>query len=215
MRARKRGSLAQRLLDEARVTRKMDEMDSSNSSTLADRPWFRQPFVWLVIGIPLSSVIVGMVMLWLSIVSFDGMVADDYYKKGLEINRVLDRERAAVTAQLSGMLVLRDNDSRLQLTSALAGYRLPDQVQVKLSYATSAGQDVAFSMTRLAGSAQDYSGPALNLPTGRWYVYVSMDYRVGHGVGHGDGDDAATDGWRLSGVLSTPGDGVVSVSPNG
>ena len=174
----------------------------------AERPWFQQPFVWMIIGIPLSSVIVGMVMLWLSIVSFDGMVADDYYKQGLQINRVLDRERAALAAQLSGTLVLRETDSRLQLQSADSDFLLPAQVDVQLSYATSAGQDVAFTMTHSAALASgEYRGPALNLPQGRWYVYVSSDSI--------DGASANRDAWRLNGILSTPGDGVVVVGPQG
>ena len=185
-------------------------MSASELAAAAQRPWFRQPFVWMVIAIPLSSVIVGMVMLWLSIVSFDGMVADDYYKQGLQINRVLDREHAALAAQLSGTLKLRRADSRLVLTSAQHGYRLPGQVQVRLSYATSAGQDVAFTMTHSAALAEDeYVGPALNLPQGRWYVYVSAN--AGEGEGADGGRD--TSAWRLSGTLSTPGNGVVLVSP--
>lgn len=178
----------------------MDDVSVAKSAPDYGRPWFQQPLVWMVIGIPLSSVIVGMVMLWLSIVSFDGMVADDYYKQGLQINRVLDRERAALAAQLSGSFTLHNTDSRLLLESAQHDYRLPEQVQVQLSYATSAGQDRAFSMTRAAATGE-YTGPALTLPQGRWYVYVSADAGAG------------TSAWRLSGTLSTPGAGVVSLSP--
>lgn len=169
-----------------------------------EKPWFQQPFVWMVIGIPLSSVIVGMVMLWLSIVSFDGMVADDYYKQGLQINRVLDRERAALAAQLSGTFTLHETQSRLSLASADSAYRLPARVQVQLSYATSAGQDQTFTMVRADEQAADeYRGPALTLPQGRWYVYVSsVDELAG-----------TQPPWRLNGVLSTPGDGVVLVRP--
>ena len=181
-------------------------MSASELANRAERPWFQQPFVWMVIGIPLSSVIVGMVMLWLSIVSFDGMVSDDYYKQGLQINRVLDRERAALAARLSGTFTLRETDSRLLLQSADSTFQLPSQVDVQLSYATSAGQDVAFTMTHSAAFASgEYHGPALNLPQGRWYVYISSDSI--------DGATVDRDAWRLNGILSTPGDGVVAVSP--
>jgi hypothetical protein len=172
----------------------------------AERPWFKQPFVWMVIGIPLSSVIVGMIMLWLSIVSFDGMVADDYYKRGLQINRVLDRERAALHAELAGRLDLRATTSVLSLESGKADFQLPDKVQVQMSFATSAGQDEVFTMTRTPG-ADVYSGPALNLPQGRWYVYITSKAVAGDAVEDGAG------GWRLSGTLITPGAGVVSLRP--
>lgn len=173
----------------------------------AERPWFKQPFVWMVIGIPLSSVIVGMIMLWLSIVSFDGMVADDYYKRGLQINRVLDRERAALHADLDGTLELQATASRLSLKSGKAGFQLPDVVQVQMSFATSAGQDEVFNMTRAAG-ADLYSGPALNLPQGRWYVYVTSKATADE-----SGADDGAGGWRLSGTLTTPGSGVIRLRP--
>jgi hypothetical protein len=185
-----------------------DKMNVAELAPAAERPWFRQPFVWMVIGIPLSSVIVGMIMLWLSIVSFDGMVADDYYKQGLQINRVLDRERAARAAELSGTFELHPTDSRLALKSARSGYALPDKVRVQLSFATRAGQDRDFAMLRSSlSAANEYIGPALSLPPGRWYVYVSADA--------GESTDATTrtSAWRLSGILSTPGDGVVVMSP--
>ena len=168
----------------------------------AERPWFKHPFVWMVIGIPLSSVIVGMIMLWLSIVSFDGMVADDYYKRGLQINRVLDRERAALHAELEGSLKLQATTSRLSLKSGKAGFQLPGAVQVQMSFATSAGQDEVFTMTRTADT-DTYLGPALSLPQGRWYVYVTSKASVDDGLG----------GWRLSGTLTTPGAGVVRLRP--
>ena len=46
------------------------------------RPWQREPMVWMLIAIPASSVLVGMVMLWLAIASYDGLVVDDYHQQG-------------------------------------------------------------------------------------------------------------------------------------
>lgn len=183
----------------------------SATALSVERPWFKQPFVWMVIGIPLSSVIVGMIMLWLSIVSFDGMVADDYYKRGLQINRVLDRERAALHAELDGTLTLQATMSRLSLRSAKIGFQLPDAVQVQMSFATSAGQDEVFTMTRSADT-KTYRGPALGLPQGRWYVYVTSK-AIAEGGGADDRADDGSDGWRLGGTLSTPGAGVVRLHP--
>ena len=59
------------------------------------KPWYREPFVWLVILFPASAVIGGMITISLAISSDDGLVVDDYYKRGLEINRTLERDKAA------------------------------------------------------------------------------------------------------------------------
>ena len=65
------------------------------------RPWYREPFVWLLIAIPLTAVIVGFVGLALAIRSDDGMVEDDYYRQGMAINRMLDRDKAAAAENLT------------------------------------------------------------------------------------------------------------------
>ena len=62
--------------------------------------------VWLVIAIPLSAVIVGMIMLTISIQTFDGLVEDDYYKKGKEINQVLARDEFALSNGITAMVTL-------------------------------------------------------------------------------------------------------------
>ncbi|MCK7576724.1 MAG: FixH family protein [Chromatiales bacterium] len=49
-------------------------------------PWYREAMVWFVIAIPLTSVFTGFTMLYLAESGKDGMVVDDYYRKGKEIN---------------------------------------------------------------------------------------------------------------------------------
>ena len=59
-------------------------------------PWHREPLVWMVLAIPAAAVVAGAVMLVLANATWDGLVADDYYKRGLEINRSLARDEEAV-----------------------------------------------------------------------------------------------------------------------
>lgn len=141
--------------------------------------------VWMIIGIPLSSVIMGGVLLWLSIVSYDGLVADDYYKRGLEINRVLDRDRVAQQLGLSAALRMDAGGTRLLLVAAGSDFRSPARLELALSYATRAGRDHHVTLNQV--SPGDYAGPVLELDDGRWYV------------------QAATDDWRITGTLDLPG----------
>ena len=74
---------------------------SMKQSMTKSNRWHRVPFVWLLIAIPLTAVIVGFVGLALAIRSDDGMVEDDYYKQGMTINRMLDRDKAAAAENLT------------------------------------------------------------------------------------------------------------------
>ena len=158
-------------------------------------PWFREPLVWMLICIPLSSVIMGVVIITLAVTSYDGLVVDDYYKRGLEINRVLDRDTAAVNAALAGTLRVDGVATRLTLESARAGAKLPDTVTLKLSYSTRSGIDRELVLARSAFS--DYHGPGVTLAPGRWYVEVG------------------TAQWRLTGRLDAPGNGSVEMGAGG
>lgn len=55
----------------------------------ASAPWWRYGHVWLLIAGPAAVVLAGFATLWLAIRTPDPVLADDYYRRGLEINRSL------------------------------------------------------------------------------------------------------------------------------
>jgi len=57
--------------------------------------WYRQFWPWFLIAFPLTAVVAGFFTMYLAIISDDGLVADDYYKKGLAINTDLGRYQRA------------------------------------------------------------------------------------------------------------------------
>lgn len=63
-------------------------------------PWWTYGHVWLVIAGPLAVVIAGFATLWLALANPETLVAKDYYRKGVEINRTLaaGQERALLPA---------------------------------------------------------------------------------------------------------------------
>ena len=76
----------------------------------------------MVLAIPAAAVVVGVVMLVLANVTWDGLVVDDYYRRGLEINRSLARDAEA---------------SRLGLRASVA-FPAPGVVEARLSVMNSA-----------------------------------------------------------------------------
>ena len=50
-------------------------------------PWYRHPWPWLLISGPAIVVVAGVVTAVIAHRSDDGMVVDDYYKRGLLVNK--------------------------------------------------------------------------------------------------------------------------------
>ena len=67
-------------------------------------PWYRERWPWLLILGPAAVLVAGAITTWIAFASADGLVAEDYYKQGLGINRLLAREdtgrRLGVSADL-------------------------------------------------------------------------------------------------------------------
>ena len=156
--------------------------------------WYQVPFVWLLIAIPLTAVIVGFVGLALAIRSDDGMVEDDYYKQGMTINRMLDRDKAAAAENLTGTVELdaAQHELLVRLTARQAT-ALPDNIQIKLMHATRAGFDRSLVLPRHADGT--YRAPLPEFVPGHWDVQLTAQ------------------DWRLTGSLFMPGDNRLVMRP--
>jgi uncharacterized protein len=53
-------------------------------------PWWKHGHVWLVIAGPAVVVIAGFVTLFIAVRIPDPIVAEDYYRQGIEINKTLE-----------------------------------------------------------------------------------------------------------------------------
>ena len=166
-------------------------------STMTDTtPWYRQPLVLMLIFLPASVVVASFITLYLAIRSNDGLVDDDYYQHGLEINRVLDRDHAALRYGLHAKvnLDLHGGQVTVQLAATnSATAATPKRLELKLLYATRAGLDQDLKLVRTP--AGHYQGVLPALAPGHWYVQI------------------AAEDWRLSGDLHEPGESVAVLSP--
>lgn len=60
-----------------------------NASDSTPHPWWRFPHVWLVISGPAIVVVASFITFYLAAVGRDPVVDEDYYRKGMEINKTL------------------------------------------------------------------------------------------------------------------------------
>lgn len=72
-------------------------------STPEAKPWWHYGHVWLVIAGPAIVVVAGFITLAIALRVPDPLVAEDYYRRGLEINKTLaEREGQAMAPALQG-----------------------------------------------------------------------------------------------------------------
>jgi hypothetical protein len=67
--------------------------------TLDTKPWWNFGYVWLIIAGPLLVVIASFITLYLAITRPDAVI-DDYYRKGMEINKTLNAQRDSMAPAL-------------------------------------------------------------------------------------------------------------------
>ena len=129
------------------------------------RPWHREPWPWLLMAGPAAVIVAGAVTTWIAFASSDGLVAEDYYRQGLAINKVLAREDAARRLGISAEVSLEKDVVRVRLQG-----QSPEALFVHLAHATRAGFD---QRLRLAPSAPGvYEAELPPLAAGRWRVVL-------------------------------------------
>lgn len=148
-------------------------------------PWYREPWPWILMAGPAAVVVAGLVTYWIAATTFDGMVVDDYYKQGLAINKVLERDQAAARLGVGAQVTLAGGGQRIRVAPAGGGLRGEPRLRLRLTHPAHADLDQSIALER-AGDA--YEAAVQPLRPGRWSVILE--------------DDART--WRLRGVWRIP-----------
>jgi hypothetical protein len=129
------------------------------------KPWYRERWPWLLMAGPAAVLVAGAVTTWLAFASADGLVAEDYYKQGLTINRLLAREEEARRLGISGEIRLDGGT----LSVVLRGAK-PEALFVHLAHSTRAGYDVRLRLVPVQGGG--YAAALPPMPPGRWRVVI-------------------------------------------
>jgi hypothetical protein len=114
---------------------------------------------------PAAVLVAGAATIWLAVASADGLVADDYYRRGLAINQDLKRERAAEGRGIDA--TVERSGERIGVTLSGAA---PEAVFAQLVHATRAGYDQRLRLAPVAPGRYETELPAL--PPGRWRVIL-------------------------------------------
>lgn len=171
---------------------------TERASAQTSAPWYRHPWVWGIIAIPASSVIVGIVMIVLAASGPTDLVRDDYYKAGVAINQEFGaRERAA---ELGIEVALVDRGAAGLLVRVDAGAGVTDlgdggALLGELQHPTLAARDRRFELPgvawgRWAATVDRFEGVRtlrIEAPDGSWVVQREVRApRTGSGAAPGD-----------------------------
>jgi hypothetical protein len=142
-----------------------------NSVKAVQTPWYRDRWPWLLMLGPAVVVVAGFVTLWLAVVSDDGLVADDYYKRGLAINQVLSRKAEARAQNTRAQVIFAPSGDRVRVI--LAGERRPAGLAMRLVHPTRAGLDQAVVLKAAGGGT--YEGALAPAGVGRFRILLEDD----------------------------------------
>lgn len=150
------------------------------------QPWYREPWPWILMAAPAAAVVAGTITLALAIGSFDGLVAEDYYKQGLAVNQQLARSQKARDLGVRGDIAIDDAAGGAVRVDLEGRVGTGDEPVLVLSHPTRAGLDQRVKLT----PAEDgmHVGRIEALAAGRWHVIVES----------GPGQ------WRVRGELQVP-----------
>lgn len=143
------------------------------------RPWYREPWPWLIMAAPAAAVVMGVIMVVLATRSNDGLVADDYYKRGLAINQTLDRADHARTRGLAATATFDAARTRVRLNVPAAS---DASLTLRFVHPTRAGLDQVVTVERVGAGL--YEGAMTSPALGHWHLSL----------------EDASGAWRLTGV---------------
>jgi len=157
--------------------------------------WYKEPWLLLVAGGPAFVVCASIYTGYVAMRGADKVVAEDYYKQGLMINKDIQRDAKARELQLNAYINADFARSKIILQLSGKG-SLPDNIQLSLANAAKGGNSVSEVIRRL---------PLKQIAPGQYEGELKL-------MPHG-GEDAVrlfhikleTTDWRLTGDWFDPG----------
>ena len=147
-------------------------------------------------ALPASAVIGGIVTIVIAITNPDGLVKDDYYKAGLGINRVLEREQHAAALGLHADLEWRPAAQQVTLQLDAEKPVKSERLLLNLIHPTRIGLDIRIPLQHQGNNR--YSGLLGTSPAaGNWYLIITPE----------------DESWRLNGRARLPEQTIWELTP--
>jgi len=137
----------------------------TDTNTPPGGPWYKQPWLWFVLSVPIASVILSSIMVSVAVIGQDSLVSDNYYKDGMGINQTIEQDRLAVQLNIVPTVTTKDKTVIVNIQSE----KMPIQafLTLKLVHPTSSDKDITI---RLLPTENGFIGDLPSAVKGRRYL---------------------------------------------
>ena len=162
-------------------------------NTPAERPWYRQFWVWFVIAIPAIAVVSSLHYVYLAVVNKDEVVSGDWYQDGKSINEDFARVDTSRALGVHARIILDDltGEALVSLDSS-SNRQWPASLTLRLNHTTLAARDQ--NLLLVATAPGEYRGELKQVPAGRYTL------------------DISTDAWHISKDVTLPAPGTIDLA---
>lgn len=156
--------------------------------------WYHEPWPWLLMAGPVTVIVAGAITTYLAVVTNDGLVADDYYKRGLAINQTLSRDALARQLGHRARIAFSPDFGRV---AVILSSDKPVSGPLMLRLAHPGRPSLDRMLPLMNEGDHSYTSAFPSLTPGRWQVMLEDRDRT----------------WRLVGDIVVPGRGIVELMP--
>ena len=134
-------------------------------------PWYKQFWPWFIFGLPACVVVASIITVIIAFQNQDSLVADNYYKKGLGINRLLAQDNVAKRFALAADVSIDALIGELRLQMRGDFTQWPTTIDMQWIHPVSEQRDFSITLRRTPDG--QYLGQLPQSVSGRWYLQLS------------------------------------------
>ena len=129
--------------------------------------WYREPWPWFLMLGPAVVVVAGLATMAVAFRTNDTLVADDYYREGLGINRTMSREEHAGDLHIAARVQFNDDRRRVRVMLSTLD-PAPKTLRLTLLHGARASDDQVIMLGAIAPGV--YEGALREPPAGGWQL---------------------------------------------
>jgi hypothetical protein len=156
------------------------------------RPWWKEPMIWLIIGLPTAAVIASFASYFIAAHEPDSMVKSEYRKEGFAVVApITAADQTATTLGLTARLTTREGQLEVALLGNLAA--APKRLTLNIVHPTLENQDLHILLAH--SHELSYIAPAPVLGSGKRILVLEPEDRA----------------WRITGQWLAPFSGMTEL----
>lgn len=146
----------------------------------AQKPWYRHPYLWLVMILPAIAVVASLSFVRLAFTHTDDIVRDDWYMDGKTLRQDLSRDTRAQQLGLVGQVEVGTTGSVEVRFEQAQPVVWPAQLWLNFYHPVKAAQDIQITLRQQADGHYRGQSPALLQARGRYHAELEngSDWRL-------------------------------------